>query len=104
MTRAERMTAMWNCSVPVRDIAAEFGVKRPAVYKALRSTGAMPPYGAARAEPASPPQRRGSRQPRLDPALIVSRDPCFRCGARGDLGCAHSPSQRQSLPHHEGAP
>lgn len=24
--------------------------------------------------------------------MIVSRDPCFKCGARGDLGCTHRPA------------
>ena len=36
------------------------------------------------------PSRRGEtvRQPEAGP-LPVHRDPCFRCGTRGDVGCRH---------------
>lgn len=101
------MTAMWRRRVPVCDIAAEFGVKRPAVYKALRSTGALPPYGVSRSDPKAPPKPRSKRKPVIDPALIVFRDPCPRCGVRGDIGCQHSAalsqSQRQGMPQQRGA-
>lgn len=30
----------------------------------------------------------------VPPTLPVDRDPCFRCGVRGDLGCAHRPASR----------
>jgi len=32
---------------------------------------------------------------------IVSRDPCFRCGVRGDVGCEHTPEWAK--PVHQGA-
>ena len=25
--------------------------------------------------------------------LVVRRDPCFKCGVRGDIGCKHQPAQ-----------
>jgi len=32
---------------------------------------------------------------------LVSRDPCFRCGVRGDIGCEHTPEWAK--PVHQGA-
>jgi len=34
-------------------------------------------------------------------ASLVSRDPCFRCGVRGDIGCEHTPEWAK--PVHQGA-
>jgi hypothetical protein len=34
----------------------------------------------------------GDARNKIDPStMVVSRDPCFRCGVRGDLGCRHQP-------------
>lgn len=36
------------------------------------------------------PSTRGDTVPAPTPGLQpVYRDPCFRCGVRGDIGCAH---------------
>lgn len=29
-------------------------------------------------------------RPKHDTLIRVDRDPCFKCGARGDLGCSHT--------------
>lgn len=29
--------------------------------------------------------------------IAVTREPCFRCGVRGDIGCAHRPAQAEVL-------
>lgn len=87
-------------------LASEYDVQRPAIFKALRSGGVMPPYeprsdyGRGRPRGGGVPgysERRRERrralseireermsQPRVD------RDPCQRCGVRHDVGCRHS--------------
>lgn len=89
---------------PVPRIAALFGVQRQAVWRAFRTAGYEPPGTIARREAA---QRRldavyasiGTRRPAtsrresLNEALAnaprVHRDPCQRCGCRGDIECKH---------------
>lgn len=46
------------------------------------------------------PSRRGETvpQPEAGP-LTIHRDPCFKCGVRGDVGCRHQ-RQPASRPHH----
>lgn len=46
-SRTPEMCRMYRARVPVADIAAHFGVKRPAVYKALRRGGVLAPYRPA---------------------------------------------------------
>lgn len=49
------------------------------------------------------PVKRASERPKPAPltarplfvAQVVNRDPCFKCGVRGDIGCKHQPA---SLP------
>lgn len=105
--RAEQMAAMWRKGATAEDIAGTVGVKRPAVYQALRRTGMLPPYG----------KRLGRRAVKMAAALpVIARDPCPRCGTRADYGCAHTlatglaiagheadKSQRQGLAQQQGA-
>lgn len=119
MNRAERMTEMFRRGACPADIAIQFGVQSPAVYKALRRTGALPPY---RIRPET--KLGGGRVGRQAAGLgnekrlevqdrpRVSRDPCFLCGVRGDVGCKHqrraaitilSPPQRQGMAPTQGA-
>ena len=100
----------------VEQLAQDFGVQRAAIYKQLRQGGALPPYQASDTKRAaarlrvkratSVGARNGRTQPSqsaplgagkvvkgpdLPAAAPVRRDPCFRCGVRGDIGCAHQP-------------
>lgn len=96
------MTAMFKRGAPVDDIARQFGVQSPAVYKALRRTGALPPYGkrAGTKLGEGPTGRAAANLPREKPAVRlcqrVERDPCTFCGVRGDIGCQHQ--RRSALP------
>jgi len=84
MTRGEEMTALWRQKVPVEQIARKFGVLRPAVYKALRRTGVLPPY-----EPTGNVRQIVRGLQVSNPIIIPDRTPCFKCGVRADLGCKH---------------
>jgi hypothetical protein len=89
----------------VERLAVIYDVQRPAIWKALRSGGALPPYQPHReggkgrpkggGKPGYTEARRYKRQDsgtRLAdvPEPVPSRDPCPRCGARGDYPCGHS--------------
>jgi hypothetical protein len=66
-------------------------VQRPAIWRRLIAGGVLPPY-KSRSKPIARRTWRNltelehQRQelPRVD------RDPCPRCGVRGDVGCGHS--------------
>lgn len=90
--RAEDMAEMWRRGAEAPEIAAAFGVKRPAVYNALRRTGALPPYG----------KRVSRRTAKLSSApVVVTRDPCPRCGTRADYGCRHTQALGLAIAGHE---
>jgi hypothetical protein len=92
--------------VAVGELAAMHDVQRPAIWKSLRSGGVIAPYapslkgGKGRprggGEPGYSHRRRekslacseARNEPRSD--QYVDRDPCPRCGVRGDYGCAHT--------------
>lgn len=41
--------------------------------------------------PAPKPERRKIKNRQPEPVQTpISRDPCWRCGVRGDVGCVHS--------------
>ena len=91
MPRAEAMTAMYRRGVEVRDIAERFGVQSPAVWRALRRTGELPPYKKLKTG------RRAAGVCRESTSFQVlgervSRDPCPRCGVRADIGCPCAPA------------
>jgi hypothetical protein len=89
--RRERMCARWKAGVEVKLIAQEFGVQNPAIWRALRKAGLLPPY--APKVPGGPGKPRAPKAvPEAGPAaplVLVERNPCPRCGVRGDVGCAH---------------
>ena len=109
--RTREICRLYREGVKVPQIAARFGVLNPAIYKQLRAGGVLPPYrpslrgGQGRPKGGGTPgytaQRlarsagavagREGRQP-PPPGALVDRDPCSRCGTRGDLPCAHRPS------------
>ncbi len=71
--------------VVVGQLAERRGLKRPAIHKALRRAGVLPPY-----------QKHGSHCPGPQPAQApketprpVNRDACPYCATRADVGCRH---------------
>lgn len=96
-------------SATVGELAAMFDVQRPAIWKALRNGGVIPPYtprqdgGKGRPVGGGVPGYTAVRRQRsqdhreqqetkpLPPR--IDRDPCPRCGVRGDFGCSHSRAQ-----------
>lgn len=97
MSRAREMAALYSAEVPIQVIANQFGVLRPAVYKALRRVGVLPPYGEGKKHPPRKryePSTGGNHAVRgpikaCEPILIADRTPCPRCGVRADFGCKH---------------
>ena len=108
--RTARMCACFKLGMPVQEIANTFGVQRPAVYRALITGGLKEPYKAREEGGSGRPIGGGQRgytarraatriqhaaaqvQARLaaEAAPRVHRDPCPRCGCRGDVDCGHS--------------
>lgn len=99
MSRAAEMAALYRADVPVDAIANQFNVHRPAVYKALRRVGVLPPYAEGRKHP---PRKKKIYEPSpsaghitrreiapREPILIPDRTPCIKCGVRADIGCKH---------------
>lgn len=91
----------------VRDLAAKFDVQRPQIWRTLRQGGVLPEYaprkdgGKGRPHGGGVPGYTANRRARsmeiaeakaIPLAPQVCRDPCHRCGVRGDFGCAHSAS------------
>jgi hypothetical protein len=72
----------------VGQLATWFDVQRPAIWKRLRRGGAVPAYKTLQVR-----QKRRTKsevfQARAE-APRVDRDPCPRCGVRGDLPCKHN--------------
>lgn len=69
------------------------GVHRPAIWKRLRTGGALPDYnkGNPTGRKAAGIMDADSKADRIIPTRPpVYRDPCPRCGIRGDLPCGHS--------------
>lgn len=99
----------------VRELADREGVQRPAIWRRLRTGGVLPEYGRRKANGQGRPAGGGnpgysarrrqlaiqaaeSQRPDLRPELLVDRDPCPRCGARGDFGCGHSQAPLRMVP------
>jgi DNA-binding MarR family transcriptional regulator len=92
----------------VADLAAQHDVQRPAIWKRLRSGGIVAEYAPRREGGKGRPvgggvpgytaeRRRKSHDHSEARACVlaarqppVDRDPCPRCGVRGDVGCGHS--------------
>lgn len=86
--------------VTVQQIAADFGVKLPAIYRAFRQRNyrtekmKRADEGANFNYPPAANDRQGQRkfdmeaeEAAIAAMRIVPRDPCPRCGVRGDIGC-----------------
>jgi hypothetical protein len=92
-----------DSGLTVRAIARHFGVQEPCIYRAFRLEQYFTPNMLERRHERSigrlPPNPKGGasalakgvyipREENLPPR--VYRDPCPRCGVRGDIGCGHS--------------
>lgn len=95
--RTFRMCALYERGVEVGEIAAEFGVQRPAVWKALRRGGLLPPYKSKASAGRGRPRKPKVALAETSPIVIVDRDPCLMCGTRGDVGCRHRPASPAKL-------
>jgi hypothetical protein len=85
----------------VGQLAAADGVERPAIWRRLRTGGVLPPYKTARTKEYSASyadknrreiasaKLRAQLKASLEATPRASRDPCPRCGTRGDVGCSH---------------
>ncbi len=96
--------AMHKQGVKTKDIAYHLGCKQPAIYRAFRRAGYFTP-GMLRSAvgpesnypPAATDRKFGptenwkndldAEEREIAARRIAPRDPCFRCGARGDFGC-----------------
>lgn len=89
--RRERIVGMFKNRVPVSEIASTMGVQNPAIYSALRRAGVLPPLKSRTPHTVRYTPSGGRKSARaMMAAPRVARDPCPRCGTRGDIGCAHS--------------
>lgn len=77
-------------STAVGQLAGTEGVNRPAIWQRLIRGGVKPSYneGAPSGRKAAGIMR--DREDRSDAPPPVDRDPCPRCGIRGDLECSHN--------------
>lgn len=69
----------------VQALAIRDRITSDGILKRLRKGGVLSPYRASYS-------LRGLRRidtPPVDPSRRVERDPCPRCGIRGDIGCKH---------------
>jgi hypothetical protein len=71
-------------------LATRFGVQKPAIYKRLRTGGALPPYRHPSGTGRNAAGIRRERREFFVAPAIEPRDPCPRCGVRRDYGCKHS--------------
>lgn len=92
----------------VGELAAMHDILRPAIWKALRSGGVLPPYRTKREGGDGRPlgggvagftERRATAsagwKARREASMPepVFRDPCPMCEVRADIGCRHRPRQ-----------
>lgn len=93
-TYRKALAAGEDSTAVVGELAAANDVQRPAIWKALRRGGVLPPY-APKSEHGQGRRRANTqswqtRKLQMDETPRVDRDPCPRCGVRRDFGCNHS--------------
>lgn len=105
-TYRKALAAGEDSTAVVGELAAANDVQRPAIWKALRRGGVLPPYAPKSEHGQGRPigggvsgytelrranmQSRQTRKIQMDETPRVDRDPCPRCGVRRDFGCNHS--------------
>ena len=86
--------------VPIDEVAGKFGVQRQTIYGIIRSKGVPTGVRAQmRNERIAGETDRHVRERvfahrfsgDLADDRYVRRDPCPKCGVRGDIGCKHNP-------------
>jgi hypothetical protein len=78
----------------VGELATHYGVKRPLVWKALRSGKVVPPFrpNPDRVRmPSSDPSLESASRQRAAALRPMVEPPCPRCNVRADIGCKHQP-------------
>ena len=105
-----RLAAGQSKTEIVRDLAASHDVQRPAIWKALRAGGAVPPYRPKRegsqgrpiggGQPGYTAQRQrkaadtaAAAEDKIISARQATIEPCGRCGVRADVGGKHRPAE-----------
>lgn len=86
-TRYALVARMWRDKRRAAEIAQELSIRQVQVYRALRKTGDLPPYGSK-----APKARVHHERIYTGPATAlvrVRRDPCPFCAVRADIGCRH---------------
>ncbi len=87
----QRMLPKLGHAQTITTLAELHGVRRGAIEMRIRRGGLLPPYRVGtriqrtRRQQAESLETANKRQ-------RVDRDPCPRCGARGDIGCKHTRS------------
>lgn len=90
-------------SAIVRDLSADYEIQRPAVWKALRRGGVIPPYNPKQPDGQGRPlgggqlgwtrrrteQSLATKKREADRGLPAPLEACGWCGTRADVGCAH---------------
>lgn len=94
LSKAHQMGEMFKRGADVGEIACRFSVQNPAVWKALRRIGLLPPY--EKRPNGTGPSSVKLRKPKVvtAPPPRVDRDPCTYCGVRADVGCRHQRASR----------
>jgi hypothetical protein len=69
-------------------LAAQDGVERRAIWKRLRTGGVLPADDTQVGYKAAGLTRE--HRDFVIGGVLVDRDPCPRCGVRGDIPCGHS--------------
>lgn len=90
MTRNEQIVRAAQAGATPAELASIYGVQPPAICKVLRRHGIhlSTPRGSPAAK-APVRERRTMAEKREQAPAPVDRDPCPRCGVRGDIGCSH---------------
>ena len=92
LKRMDDAVAMFLLGKSVRDVALHFGMRIDNLNRGLELRGLVEPVVRARKPSLA---RVDYNKPVKAKAIAIAqyREPCWRCGARADHGCAH---QRQS--------
>lgn len=85
-TRYALVARMWRDKRRAAEIAQELSIRQVQVYRALRRTGDLPPYGTK--TNVRVVHERVTIAPKVD-LVRVRREVCWRCGCNSDVGCRH---------------
>ena len=94
-SRADQAAADYAVTRDFDQVMRRYDIRRDSLIVLLRRRGLMPLFGnQAETAPAKPKPRinAGSGAATLANLHItpLDREPCWRCGVRGDIGCIHN--------------